>query len=398
MCRYGSHLNGTTEVGKNIREIRHDLSGGWGPTADLLLQHMPAEVPEAVDQAATAADHNHALLPAGTVIDGIDCSGMTDDPKRNGVPVYLQTQNRTALTVPAEVTETDGATDQHDPQDADPDDTAITTVTPLDPHPSEITVVNALNPNVIHGDQDHRGPEVPTNKTSYNNTVTEIKNILAQHDKDWRRIGELVAGIEKDYGKNQVVKLAKAVGLKAATLWRYRKVYKLATEIEEKLALGRVLNYSAVRALENHPDPAAEFKKKPDMKQAKAAEIMTDEAKHYYDIVDEYAGHGTVTHSADEYVRHEAWIDKADKLHIEPIHTNTVEGYYSIFKRGMKGVYQHCSEKHLHRYLAEFDFRYNTRTRLGFNDLMRAEALAGEIKGKRLTYRRPHRLAKSSAN
>lgn len=59
-------------------------------------------------------------------------------------------------------------------------------------------------------------------------------------------------------------------------------------------------------------------------------------------------------------------------------------------QRGMKGVYQHCGEKHLHRYLAEYDFRYNTRTALGFNDLMRAEKLAGAIAGKRLTYRRPH--------
>ena len=68
-------------------------------------------------------------------------------------------------------------------------------------------------------------------------------------------------------------------------------------------------------------------------------------------LATEFAGHGTVTHSKDEYVRHEAWIDKANRLHIEPIHSNTVENYYSIFKRGMKGVYQHCREKHLHRYL-----------------------------------------------
>jgi transposase-like protein len=127
---------------------------------------------------------------------------------------------------------------------------------------------------------------------------------------------------------------------------------------------------------------------------SREATIMTDEAKHYYDIGKEFSGHATVTHSADEYVRHEVWIDKADKLHVEPIHTNTVEGYYSIFKRGMKGVYQHCSEKHLHRYLAEFDFRYNTRAKLGFNDLMRAEALASGIKGKRLTYRRPDKINK----
>jgi transposase-like protein len=125
---------------------------------------------------------------------------------------------------------------------------------------------------------------------------------------------------------------------------------------------------------------------------SREATIMTDEAKHYYDVGDEFAGHGTVTHSDDEYVRHEAWIDKANKLHVEPIHTNTVEGFYSIFKRGMKGVYQHCAEKHLHRYLAEFDFRYNTRAALGFNDVDRANALAKGIKGKRLTYRRPHKV------
>jgi hypothetical protein len=68
------------------------------------------------------------------------------------------------------------------------------------------------------------------------------------------------------------------------------------------------------------------------------------------------------------------------------IHSNTVEGYFSIFKRGMKGIYQHCSEQHLHRYLAEFEFRYNNRIANGFDDRQRAqEALAG-IVGKRLTY------------
>jgi hypothetical protein len=80
-----------------------------------------------------------------------------------------------------------------------------------------------------------------------------------------------------------------------------------------------------------------------------------------------------VRHSVEEYVRGDA-------------HTNTVEGYFSIFKRGMKGVYQHCGEKHLHRYLAEFDFRYNQRAALGVNDTSRtAMALAG-ITDKRLTY------------
>ena len=70
------------------------------------------------------------------------------------------------------------------------------------------------------------------------------------------------------------------------------------------------------------------------------------------------------------------------------VHTNRIEGYFSIFKRGMKGVYQHCGEKHLHRYLAEFDFRYNQRIALGVNDDMRRDATLAKISGKRLTYRR----------
>src|SRR5260221_10496578 len=70
-------------------------------------------------------------------------------------------------------------------------------------------------------------------------------------------------------------------------------------------------------------------------------------------------------------------------------HTNTVEGFYSIFKRGMKGVYQHCKEKHLHRYLAEFDFRYSQRVRLGVDDVERTRRALKGIVGKRLTYRTP---------
>ena len=68
------------------------------------------------------------------------------------------------------------------------------------------------------------------------------------------------------------------------------------------------------------------------------------------------------------------------------VHTNTVEGYYSVFKRGMKGIYQHCSERHLHRYVAEFDFRYNNRVRLGVDDAQRTGNALRGIVGKRLTY------------
>jgi len=121
---------------------------------------------------------------------------------------------------------------------------------------------------------------------------------------------------------------------------------------------------------------------------APAATIMTDEAKHYYDVGNDFAGHRTVKHSAEEYVRHDVWIE-GDKIHFDAVHTNTVEGYYSIFKRGMTGVYQHCSEKHLHRYLAEFDFRYSNRVRLGVDDVQRTERALKGIVGKRLTYRSP---------
>ena len=102
--------------------------------------------------------------------------------------------------------------------------------------------------------------------------------------------------------------------------------------------------------------------------------LMTDESKLYTKVGAEFASHGTVTHSAEEYVR-------------GTVHTNTIEGYFSVFKRGMKGIYQHCGEAHLHRYLSEFDFRYNHRAKLGVDDFARANfALAG-IVGKRLTYR-----------
>ena len=72
------------------------------------------------------------------------------------------------------------------------------------------------------------------------------------------------------------------------------------------------------------------------------------------------------------------------------VHSNTVEGYYSIFKRGMKGIYQHCAEKHLHRYVAEFDFRYSNRVKLGVDDKARRLTALRGIVGKRLTYRPAH--------
>ena len=105
--------------------------------------------------------------------------------------------------------------------------------------------------------------------------------------------------------------------------------------------------------------------------------LHTDESRLYMFPGAEFKAHETVTHSHKEYVRGD-------------VHTNTIEGVFSIFKRGMKGIYQHCSEKHLHRYLAEFDFRYNNRTALGVDDVTRVAKIAKGIEGKRLTYRLPH--------
>jgi len=110
---------------------------------------------------------------------------------------------------------------------------------------------------------------------------------------------------------------------------------------------------------------------------AKDSRLVTDQAPWYRKIGAEFASHESVDHAAEEYVRGD-------------VTTNTVEGYYSIFKRGMTGVYQHCAEKHLHRYLAEFDFRYSNRVRLGVNDVARADRTLKGIVGKRLTYRTPN--------
>lgn len=102
--------------------------------------------------------------------------------------------------------------------------------------------------------------------------------------------------------------------------------------------------------------------------------IMTDEHRAYRGMFRPvYLGHGRINHRKGEYGR-------------GPVFTNTVEGFFSIFKRGFKGVYQHCGEKHLHRYMAEFDFRYNNRKANGFNDGERSQQALRGIVGKRLVY------------
>lgn len=104
-----------------------------------------------------------------------------------------------------------------------------------------------------------------------------------------------------------------------------------------------------------------------------SSHFRTDEAPVFTGIGWNFASHGTVKHSENEYVRGD-------------IHTNTIEGFFSILKRGVYGVYQHVSEAHLHRYLAEFDFRYTHREALGVDDVQRAKIALAGARGKRLTY------------
>jgi hypothetical protein len=105
------------------------------------------------------------------------------------------------------------------------------------------------------------------------------------------------------------------------------------------------------------------------------SKLMTDERQTYRGIGRRFAGHDTVNHAEEEWARGEA-------------HVNSAEGFFSLFKRGMVGIYQHCGEQHLHRYLAEFDFRYSNRVRLGVDDTERTRRAIAGAEGKRLTYRR----------
>lgn len=173
-------------------------------------------------------------------------------------------------------------------------------------------------------------------------------------------------------GQNKVVEIDETyVGGKAGN----RKSRKVAPK-EAVVALverdGKVRSFHVARVNSKTLRPII-------VKQAsRKSYVMTDESAVYPKIGDEFAGHGTVNHSIEEYVRGGFW------------HTNTVENYFSILKRGMVGTYQHCSPKHLKRYVGEFDFRYNSRK---VSDAERAvEALKG-IGGKRLTYRRAGRGA-----
>jgi hypothetical protein len=114
---------------------------------------------------------------------------------------------------------------------------------------------------------------------------------------------------------------------------------------------------------------------------SRQSHLMTDGARFYVKAGEQFAAHSAVDHAGGEYVR--------EGVH----HSNTVENFFSILKRGVTGIYHRVSEAHLKRYLAEFDFRYSYHSGLGVDDTMRADQLLRGIAGKRLTYRRPHEAA-----
>jgi hypothetical protein len=135
---------------------------------------------------------------------------------------------------------------------------------------------------------------------------------------------------------------------------------------------GQIRSYSFDQMISTYVEPICKANI------AKEARLITDGARLYRYIGKFFASHESVDHSRGEYARGDVF-------------TNTVEGSFSIFKRGMKGVYQHCGEQHLHRYLAEFDFRYSNRTALGINDAARANRAVQGAVGKRLTYQQADR-------
>ena len=153
----------------------------------------------------------------------------------------------------------------------------------------------------------------------------------------------------------------------------YQDKKKILTLVERK-GCARSFHVPAVNAKTLHPIIKEQISKDTD--------LMTDTAPWYspfrgQNLSNDFNTHQTVNHDIREYVRGD-------------VHSNTVENYFSIFKRGLNGIYQHCSKQHLKRYLCEYDFRYSYREKLGFDDMERTNIALQGIEGKRLTYGGPH--------
>ncbi len=182
-------------------------------------------------------------------------------------------------------------------------------------------------------------------------------------------------------GEGEIVEIDETIYGRAAThpKGRRSKDAKITNSAHKNVIVSLVQRGGGVRSYNVAGSTVAEVIPVVNANIRKETDLMTDSAQLYKYQLGTFASHERVDHSAAEYVRYR---DDAPS-----VHTNTVEGYFSLFKRGMRGTYQHCKEKHLHRYLAEFDFRYNNRIRLGVHDEERTLKAVRGAKGKRLTYR-----------
>jgi len=179
-------------------------------------------------------------------------------------------------------------------------------------------------------------------------------------------------------GQNKVVEIDESyIGGKEANKHAWKRTPGSQGGVGKAIVLSLVERDGSVRSFHVPNVTAASLGPVITANVDRATYIMTDDAAVYPAIARWFAGHGSVNHSAEEYVRAYFW------------HTNTVENYFSIFKRSVFGCHFHVSEAHLHRYAAERDFMYNHREKLGFDDLARADLALKGARGKRLTYATP---------
>ena len=195
------------------------------------------------------------------------------------------------------------------------------------------------------------------------------------------RIGSLVPPMG---GEGSTVEVDETIFGRASTHPKGRrtsamgKAYKITNSAHKNVILSLVERGGGVRSYHVAGSTVSEVIPVVNANVRKETAMMTDKAQLYKFQFRSFASHDVVDHGKAEYVRYEP---------TKTVHTNTVEGYFSLFKRGMRGTYQHCKEKHLHRYLAEFDFRHNNRVRLGVSDEERAAKMVKGDQGRRLTYR-----------
>ena len=216
----------------------------------------------------------------------------------------------------------------------------------------------------------------------------QLHRILeVQYNTAWfmsHRIREAmrVGGLEPPMGSDGgVVEIDETIYGRAAThpKGRKRPDAKLTNSAHKNVILSLVERGGNVRSYHIEGSTVAQVIPIVTKNVSKEARVMTDSAQMYKYRLGDFASHDRVDHGEKEYARYEEGRPV--------ISTNTVEGYFSVFKRGMRGTYQHCKEKHLHRYLAEFDFRFNNRSALGVEDKERTQKAVVGAKGKRLTYK-----------